>query len=88
MQDINTVTIKDLARDCKSIGDIQEKLKSIFKDTIEVALEAELDESLGYGKHDPRGNNSGNSRNGTSPKTLKTRMGKTEINVPRVCLAI
>lgn len=83
MQDINTVTIKDLARDCKSIGDIQEKLKSIFKDTIEVALEAELDESLGYGKHDPRGNNSGNSRNGTSPKTLKTRMGKTEINVPR-----
>lgn len=83
MQDINTVTIKDLARDCKSIGDIQEKLKSIFKDTIEVALEAELDESLGYGKHDPRGNNSGNSRNGSSPKTLKTRMGKTEISVPR-----
>ena len=83
MQDMSTLTIKDLAKDCKSIGDIQEKLKSIFKDTIEVALEAELDESLGYEKHNPRGNNSGNSRNGSSPKTLKTRMGKAEISVPR-----
>ena len=79
MQDINTMTIKDLAKDCKSIGDIQEKLKSIFKDTIEVAMEAELDESLGDEKHDPQGNNLGNSHNGSSPKALKTQETKRRV---------
>ncbi len=29
---------------------------------------AELTVHLGYGKHDPAGRNSGNSRNGTSPQ--------------------
>ena len=34
------------------------------KRIVECALDAEMDEHLGYGKHDPKGNNSGNSRNG------------------------
>ncbi len=34
-------------------------------------------------KHDPSGNNSGNSRNGYNQKTVKTKMGKTQIQVPR-----
>jgi putative transposase len=39
---------------------------------IESALEAEMDDHLGYGKHDPAGRNEGNSRNGTRSKTVVT----------------
>jgi hypothetical protein len=31
---------------------------------VEGALEGELDDQLGYGKHDPAGRDGGNSRNG------------------------
>ena len=36
-----------------------------------------------YEKHDPAGNNSGNSRNGTRSKTVKGDFGELEIEVPR-----
>jgi len=42
-----------------------------------------MDDIHGYPKHDPSGNNSGNSRNGYSKKTIKTRLGNTEIDIPR-----
>ncbi|OPX91079.1 MAG: Transposase, Mutator family [Pelotomaculum sp. PtaB.Bin104] len=61
-------------------------LKNLFKDTLQEILEAELDNHLGYKKHSPEGNNTvntGNSRNGYSKKTLKTRFGETELSVPR-----
>jgi putative transposase len=50
---------------------------------VESALEGEMDDHLGYGKHDPAGRNGGNSRNGTRPKTLVTEAGPVEIEVPR-----
>ena len=53
-----------LVADCKSTGDIQQKLKRLFAGTIEQMLEAEMDEHLGYEKNSVSGNNSGNSRNG------------------------
>ena len=37
-----------LVKDCKSTGDIQEKLKRLFAGTIEQILEAETEEHLGY----------------------------------------
>jgi transposase-like protein len=46
-------------------------------------LEAEINEHLGYPKHDPAGKNSGNSRNGFSRKTLKTNLGEVPLDVPR-----
>lgn len=46
-------------------------------------MQAELDEHLGYDKHSVLGNNSGNSRNGTSKKTIKTQFGETSISIPR-----
>lgn len=49
----------------------------------ERALQAELSSHLGYEKHDVRGNNSGNSRNGTSTKIVKGSFGETEIAIPR-----
>jgi transposase-like protein len=50
---------------------------------IEGALEGELDDHLGYGKHDPEGRDGGNSRNGRRAKTVITDTGPVEISVPR-----
>jgi len=46
-------------------------------------LKAEMTDHLGYEKHSKEGDNSGNSRNGDYPKTLKTNLGEVTINVPR-----
>jgi putative transposase len=57
--------------------------KQLKKALIERALGAELTEHLGYEKGDPAGRGSGNSRNGTSSKTILTENGAIEITVPR-----
>src|SRR5690349_19040329 len=44
-------------------------------------MSAELTEHVGYEKHDPTGNNSGNSRNGSTRKKLKGEFG--ELETPR-----
>jgi putative transposase len=58
-------------------------LGRLTKMVIESALEGELDDHLGYGKHDPRGRDGGNSRNGRRAKTVLTDTGPVEISVPR-----
>ncbi|MGO9079830.1 MAG: IS256 family transposase [Streptosporangiaceae bacterium] len=58
-------------------------LGRLTKMVVEGALEGELDDHLGYGKHDPAGCNSGNSRNGHRAKTVLTDAGPVEISVPR-----
>src|ERR1044072_3423748 len=57
--------------------------KQLKKALIERALGAELTEHLGYEKGDPAGRGSGNSRNGTSSKTILTEDGEVEISIPR-----
>jgi putative transposase len=58
-------------------------LKQLTKALIERAMDAEMTHHLGYEKHDPAGYKSGNSRNGTSSKTLKGDFGEMEIELPR-----
>ena len=58
-------------------------LGKLTKMVIEGALEGELDDHLGYGKHDPEGRDGGNSRNGYRAKTVITDTGPVEITVPR-----
>lgn len=58
-------------------------LKQLQKRLLEKAMGAELTVHLGYGKHDPAGKNSGNSRNGTSSKTLKGEFGNLDLATPR-----
>jgi putative transposase len=58
-------------------------LSRLTKVVVEAALEGEMDDHLGYGKHDPAGRNGGNSRNGTRSKTLVTEAGPIEVEVPR-----
>jgi transposase-like protein len=58
-------------------------LSQVTKAVLERALGEELTEHLGYEKHDPAGRGSGNSRNGTSSKTLLTEIGGIDLDVPR-----
>jgi putative transposase len=58
-------------------------LGQLTKNVLETALDAEMEEHLGYEKHDPVARNSGNSRNGTRAKTVLTEIGLVEIEVPR-----
>ena len=57
-------------------------LQQLTRRFLEAALEAEMDEHLGYDKHDPVGRNGGNSRNGKRGKTLLTEVGPVDISVP------
>src|SRR5919204_1981028 len=58
-------------------------LGRLTKMVVESALEGEMDEHLGYGKHDAAGRNGGNSRNGTRAKTLVSEIGPVQVAVPR-----
>jgi transposase-like protein len=58
-------------------------LSQVTKAVLERALGEELTEHLGYEKHEPAGRGSGNSRNGTTPKRLRTEVGDIDLDVPR-----
>lgn len=67
----------------ENVNEVLASLKSLFKDVIQEALEAEMDETLGYDKYEASEKLSANRRNGYSKKTLKSELGPIEINVPR-----
>ncbi len=73
----------DFFNQFKSASDLEEFLRDLYKEGVQQMLKAEMDEHLGYEKHSPSGVNSGNSRNGTNKKTLKTSVGDIPIEVPR-----
>jgi putative transposase len=58
-------------------------LKQLQKRLLEKAMGAELTVHLGYEKHATAGKNSGNSRNGTSPKRISGEFGKLDLAAPR-----
>jgi putative transposase len=59
-------------------------LKQLTKTIVEVSLEEEMTDHLGYSKHEVAGRESGNSRNGTRTKTVITdNAGPVDIEVPR-----
>ena len=59
-------------------------LKQLTKTVLETALNQELTEHLGHEKHALAGNEAGNVRNGTRPKTVLTEAtGQVGIEVPR-----
>ena len=83
MQTMQDKTIKELAKECKTVEDVHQMLRDLFKDTLQGIFEAEIEDHLGYKKHSIDGNNSGNSRNGYTEKTIKSRFGKTRVKIPR-----
>ena len=58
-------------------------MMQLKKAIVERVMEGELTTELGYEKNAPSGNNSGNSRNGYTEKTLKCNDGHLPIKVPR-----
>jgi putative transposase len=58
-------------------------VEQLTKALIERALQGEMTHHLGYEKHSVEGHGSGNSRNGTTSKTLKGKKGKIEVEIPR-----
>lgn len=83
---IDNELIDNLLKDYKKPEDLIGEdglLKQLTKRLLERAMAAELTEHVGYEKHDASGRGSGNSRNGTSRKTLKGNFGTVPIEVPR-----
>jgi len=75
--------IESLSGQIKTEADLEGLTRQLRKAAIESALGAEMEAHLGYAKHSPAGHHSGNSRNGTSSKTLKGDHGEVAIDVPR-----
>ena len=75
---------KGFFKQFKNKESFQEYFNSLFKQGIEEMLQCELDEHLGYTKHSKEGYNTGNSRNGSFPKTVTTEnIGEVVLNIPR-----
>lgn len=75
---------KGFFKQFKNKESFQEYFNLLFKQGIEEMLQAELDGHLGYSKHTKEGYNTGNSRNGTFPKTVTTEnVGEIVLNIPR-----
>jgi len=75
---------KDFFKQFKNKEEFHSFFNSLFKQGVEEMLKTELDEHLGYEKHSKEGHNSGNSRNGSYPKKVKTEsLGDLVLNIPR-----
>ena len=65
---------REAAKTLKTEQDLNNFSQMMTKITVEAALNAELDDHLGYSKH--RKSVTNNSRNGTSTKTIITDDGQ------------
>lgn len=72
---------REVAKGLKTEEDLNEFSQMLTKVTVEAALNAELDDHLGYARHEPSEN--ANSRNGYGSKTLTTGEGQFELETPR-----
>ena len=72
---------KEAAKGIKTPQDLNEFSQMLKKITVEAALNAEMDEHLGYEKHAKSVMQ--NSRNGKTSKRIKTEDGEFELDTPR-----
>lgn len=76
---------KEMAR-VENIDDFFGKggvFSNLFSKTIEEMIQGELTDHLGYDRYDQSGKNSGNSRNGSYQRKLKTSCGESKVNIAR-----
>jgi transposase-like protein len=64
-------------------GELYAAMRDLFAEAMEDMLHAELDEHLGYEKHDQHPKLTSNRRNGTAPKKVIARTGELGLNIPR-----
>lgn len=75
---------KDFFKQFKNKEEFHSFFNDLFKQGVEEMLQAELDAHLGYEKHSKDGYGSGNSRNGSFSKKIKTdNLGDMVLNIPR-----
>jgi len=72
---------REAAKGIKTEQDLNDFRQMLTKVTVERALNAELDDHLGYDKNEV--SSTSNSRNGTTSKTLRTEDGQFELDTPR-----
>ena len=86
-QTFSTQTLDSLIKDAMTSGTpidgADGLLNELSKAVVERALQMEMTGHLGYEAGDPAGRGSGNSRNGSTPKTVSTLNGPIDIDVPR-----
>jgi putative transposase len=58
-------------------------LTALVRQVLQTGLEVEMTDHVGYEPHAIDGRGSGNSRNGSYPKTVTTEIGKVDLRVPR-----
>ncbi len=58
-------------------------LTGLVRQVLQTGLEVEMTDHLGYERHAVEGRGTGNSRNGSTPKTVTTEIGKVDVRVPR-----
>ena len=73
---------REMAKGVKTEADLAAVTRTLTKTLIETALKTELTDHLGYEPGDSAGG-SGNSRNGTTGKTVVTESGPVQIDTPR-----
>src|SRR5438105_13510594 len=75
---------KDFFKQFKNKEEFHSFFNDLFKQGVEEMLKAELEEHLGYERYGREGHNTGNSRNGSYSKTVKTEsLGDMILNIPR-----
>ncbi|MDD2311759.1 MAG: IS256 family transposase [Petrimonas sp.] len=74
---------KEFLKQFKTEEDVSKFFKDLHSQVLEQMLQGEMDAHLGYEKHDVAGSNTGNSRNGSFPKTIQTEHGESTIQIPR-----
>lgn len=72
---------QEAAKNIKTEEDLNEFRQMLTKITVEAALNAELDEHLGFARHEQ--SDTDNNRNGYTSKTLQTEEGQFELDTPR-----
>ena len=58
-------------------------LTALVRQVLQTGLEVEMTDHLGYEPHAVDGRGTGNSRNGSYPKTVTTEVGQVRLRVPR-----
>jgi len=71
------------AYDVKTAEDVQYAVKDLMKEVLQTALEAEIDSTLGYSKHDTANKTTTNCRNGSYKKGVRSTFGNIDLDIPR-----
>jgi len=82
---LNRDKLKKLLREkgVKSLEDFNAFMRDVSKDVIDTLLNEELTDHLGFEKYDQKAKAFENSRNGYTPKTVKSKFGEIDLDVPR-----